>query len=561
VSGTILAYNANEQTLVEIPRTGGTYTEGIVGTPRFINPVLAYSDADRDLSSVIYAGLVTRDHDGTLVPELAESYTISEDKTTYTFTLRDGLTFHDGSTLTADDVVFTVDQAANPVIRSPLLANWDGVQVTALDPRTVEFKLPAPYSPFLENTRLGILPKHIWESLSPEEFRDSQLNTRPVGAGPYKIQNVARDKSGILTSFELTRFDKYVRGAPHIPTFVFRLYKNHDEAERAFARGVITAVQGVTPTHADEILTSDKLGKTVVLRAPLLRTFGIFFNHNKQPLFLRDEVRKALDVATPKQAVVGEILHGYGTVLNGPLPLYLLPTADESATTTTAHDDPSVETSGDSTPTKRIEQARSILEKAGWERESATSTYILKKKDSTTRLSITLSTVNNPEVMQAAERIAKSWREVGVSVEVKVFDPADILQSVIRPRRYEALLFGESIGHEVDLYAFWHSSQRNDPGLNIAQYADIEADALLEKIRAEDDPTARATLYKTFVKQIETQHEAIFIYAPDLIYLTRNTVKDIVLHPIDESSDRFDNVHEWYVETDHVWPFIERWLN
>ena len=152
VSGTLLASSARDKTLIDMPRNGGIYTEGIVGTPRFANPLLAVSGPDRDLTAVVYAGLMKRNATNELVPELAQEYSVSTDGTVYTFTLKDGLTFHDGTPLTADDVVYTIKQAANPAVRSPLYANWEGVKVEAKDARTVSFTLPEPYAPFIENT-------------------------------------------------------------------------------------------------------------------------------------------------------------------------------------------------------------------------------------------------------------------------------------------------------------------------------------------------------------------------------------------------------------------------
>jgi peptide/nickel transport system substrate-binding protein len=545
-SGTHLAYNTNKSTLVEIPREGGTYTEGIVGTPRFINPLLAISHADKDLTSIVYAGLLTRNAEGDLIPELAESYSISEDGLKYTFILRENLVFHDDTPLTADDVIFTVEQAGNASVRSPVFANWDGVQVEKVDAKTIVFTLPKPYVPFLENLTLGILPAHIWSGLTAEEFPFSQFNITPIGSGPYRVLAVDRDKSGIPSKYQLAKFENYALGEPYIHSLEFVLYNNEEEAFLAYTKGEVSAVNSVTPKRLEEFLSTDTQHTTLVHRAPFLRVFGIFFNHSKQPIFLRDEVRKALELATPKKAIVGEILRGYGTLLDSPLPLYLTKNTEDTSSTSAK------ETSTDN----QIGQARLVLENAGWKRNTETGIYALEKDKTTTPLSVSFSTVNTPELMQTAERIAQNWREVGAEVELKVFEPTDLTQSVIRPRRFDALLFGMVIGHELDLYAFWHSSQRNDPGLNIAQYADIEADSILEKIRIEQNPDVRKTLYQDFTKLVQEKNSAIFLYAPDFIYVVDDNVHNVSIHPIAETSERFDTIHTWNIETDKVWPFL-----
>jgi peptide/nickel transport system substrate-binding protein len=563
ISGTSLVYEANKRTFVEIPREGGTYTEGIVGTPRFINPLLAISHADKDLTSIVYAGLMTRDATGELTPELAESYSISEDGLVYTFTLREGLTFHDGTPLTAEDVVYTVSEAGNAAVRSPLFANWDGVQVEKGDDRTVIFTLPEPYMPFLENLTLNILPAHIWSGLTAEEFPFSQFNITPVGSGPYQVEVVARDKSGIPVKYTLTRFEDYALGSPYIRTIEFVLYNNDEEVLTAYKEGKINAINSVAPVRLEELLNSGTKVNTSVHRAPLLRVFGIFFNHNKQPVFLRDEVREALEIATPKKAIVGEILRGYGTLLDGPLPPYLTNT---TALETSEDGGAPVSIEGDSksegtekTPVNHIERAQHILEEEGWKKNEQ-GKYVLETEDETIPLIVSFTTVNTPELTQTAELIAKSWREVGAEVEVKVFEPTDLAQSVIRPRRFDTLLFGMVIGHELDLYAFWHSSQRNDPGLNIAQYADIEADSLLEKMRVEQDTNTRTTLYQNFAKLVREKNAAIFLYAPDFIYVVDDSIHNISIHPIAETSERFDTVHTWNIETDNVWAFLRKFF-
>ena len=196
-------YTLEQSLLVQIPAYGGTLTEGEIGSPRFINPLLAISDADSDLSALTYAGLMGISGNGTLVPVLAESYTVSPDSKTYTFTLRSDAKFSDGTPVTANDVVFTVQKAQDSSLKSPQYADWSGVQVAALDPRTVQFTLAKPYAPFLGLTTLGILPSHLWANVSDEEFPFSTLETNPVGAGPFKVESVSRDASGLIQSVSI----------------------------------------------------------------------------------------------------------------------------------------------------------------------------------------------------------------------------------------------------------------------------------------------------------------------------------------------------------------------
>jgi peptide/nickel transport system substrate-binding protein len=229
LSGISLLWQVNKSFLVEVPDYGGTLTEGVIGFPRFINPLLAISDTDRDLTSVIYSGQLKISHDGTLIPDLAESYTISIDGLTYTFVLKDDIYFHDGVKVTADDILFTIEKAQDANLKSPRKANWDGVQVSKIDDKTIVFTLKQAYSPFIQNTTLGILPKHIWKSASIEEFPFSQYNIKPIGSGPYKINSVVYTGSGLPGEYDLVSFNKYALGKPYITNLIVKTYKSEKE--------------------------------------------------------------------------------------------------------------------------------------------------------------------------------------------------------------------------------------------------------------------------------------------------------------------------------------------
>jgi len=170
VSSFLLLWKVNQSFLVEFPARGGQLKEGIIGSPRFINPILAMSDADRDMTSLIYSGLMKSNSKGDLVPDLAESYSISKDGLVYKFKLKDNVYFHNGEKVTTDDVEFTINETQDSALKSPKRANWDGVTVKKLNDREIEFVLKQPYSPFLENTTLGILPKKIWANFDSDQF-------------------------------------------------------------------------------------------------------------------------------------------------------------------------------------------------------------------------------------------------------------------------------------------------------------------------------------------------------------------------------------------------------
>lgn len=515
---------------VEVPARGGTYTEGLIGSPRFVNPILALSETDRDLVALIYSGLMKANSDGTLSPDIAESYRLSEDNLTYTFTIRDDALFHDGQAVTAEDVAFSVRMAQSAEIKSPRRANWEGVTAVVLDAKTISFTLKTPYAPFLENTTLGILPQTLWRGVSPDEFPFSALNTKPVGSGPYRLHSVKQNNSGIPVEYRLKAFSRGVR-VPFIDQFVFRFYQNTDALKVALNQGEISAAHSLDPAEV--------AAPIVLNEAAFGRIFGVFFNQNQNDIFLEEAVRRALDTALDKQAIIDTVIGSYGSVIDGPLPL-------EST-----REDGSVVVSAE----ERIGDAKTMLESAGWKRNEE-GIFEKKVKKETKRLSFSLATSNAPELKETAEMVARTWRALGAEVELQFFEQTDLNTEVLRPRKYDALLFGLVIGHDLDLFAFWHSSQRNDPGLNIALYASIDADKQLEQARTEYDTELRREKAVAAAKIIEDEQAAVFIYTPHFLYLIPKDIRGITLGTIVTPSDRFASVEEWYMRSARVWPFF-----
>lgn len=532
LSGITLLYQANKAFLVEVPDYGGSVTEGVVGSPRFINPLLAISDADRDLTSLVYSGLLKATADGGLRPDLAESYSISEDGLTYTFVLKDNAVFADGSTVSAEDIEFTISKAQDALLKSPRRSSWDGVRVEVIDPRTITFTLKQPYSPFIQNTTLGILPKHIWKNVDNESFPFSTFNTKPVGSGPYVVEGVTTNDAGLPVEYTLRSFKKYALGRPFIDTIVLKFYSNEKNLLNAFQNNDIESVNSISPANVGLLRTEG----TTLYTPPLPRVFGVFFNQNEAPVFVNKEVRVALDMVLDKNQMIAEVLSGYGQAIDGPL-----------------HTNKAKVMEG--TPEEQIAAARAVLEKAGWV-FNETGVYQKKTGKDTELLSFSISTSDAPELKALALSLQKRWQQLGAHVDVKIFEIGDLNQNIIRPRKYDSLLFGEVLGRDLDLYPFWHSSQRSDPGLNIALYTNSKADKILEDYRKAVDEGTK----KDYIAKLETEIRAdtpfIPLYAPYFIYITPSSIKNVTLGQPTISGERFLGVHEWYINTNNVWKFF-----
>ena len=532
-----LLWKVNQSLAVKVPAKGGSLVEGVVGTPRFINPLFAISDADRDVTALVYSGLMRATEGGVLVPDLAERYVVSKDGLQYIFTLKDEIVWHDGKPITADDIVFTIQKAQDPTLRSSKRASWDGVTVEKINDKEVKFILEQPYAPFLENTTMGILPKHIWQDIDIEQFGFSKFNFEPIGSGPYKITDIKKDKAGIPKYYDFVPFKKYALGEPYISKIRVRFYSNIDVLLEAFDDGQVESIHSISPQSAEKL----SLQGNRVENTPFPRVFGIFFNQNQAKIFTDKTVRKALNSAVDKESIVNEILYGYATIIDSPIP--------PGALGYNGH----IANNEFTSPEERVLYARELLENDGWKFDAGSNVMVKETKKEISELAFSISTSDVPELKEVANALKEQWEKIGARVDVKIFEIGSLNQNVIRPRKYDTLLFGEIVGRGSDLFAFWHSSQRLDPGLNIALYANITADKLLEDAREITSIKERTEKYKVFQDEVKNDIPAIFLYSPDFIYVLPKKIQGLKLESATTPSERFLNVANWYIETDNVW--------
>lgn len=537
----VLLIGVNNMFLVEVPASGGTLTEGVLNTPAHINPLLATgeigTEADRDLTALIYSGLLRSDGKNGFIPDLAESYNISKDELEYTFKLRPNLVWHDGKKITAADVVFTVKTAQDSRMKSPKRANWDGIGVEALDDLTVRFTLKKPYSPFLENATMGILPEHIWGTIDYNRFDTNNYNRQPIGSGPYKfdsMETTTKDGDQIPVSYTLSAFDSFALGKPHISTVNFVFYRSEEGLVQAIRAGSINAVNSISPDSAEKLRADGYR----IEHTPLPRVLAVFFNQNQQAIFASGAVRKALSLSVDKTAIIDKVLGGYGVPLDGALPPGTIGYEPSTNKSTHAED---------------LVAARALLTKDGWSFASSTNSWTKMVKKVTQTIAFDLATSEATELKDVSSELQTEWAELGVPVTVHVFATGDLKETIVRPRKFDALFFGQVLGQSGDPYPFWHSSQRLDPGLNIASYANTTVDKILDSAHTESDPAKRAALYATFNKEIAKDTPAIFMYAPEFLYVVPKEIKGFSLGTVTVPSERFLSVKDWYINTDSVW--------
>jgi peptide/nickel transport system substrate-binding protein len=326
--------------------------------------------------------------------------------------------------------------------------------------------------------------------------------------------------------------------APKIETIELHFYPTEEKLIQAFQKGVVGSVVGVDPARLGEYRID--AGTHHLERIPLPRTFAVFINQNKSPALRDVSARRALDVAVDRKALVDAVVGGYGNVLTSPVPTGF--GVNQGVTV-------EAEAVGNG-----VDAAREILKNGGWTINPETGIWEKTVDKTKVPLSFSIATVNNSSFETTAEFLRNVWQQVGAEVSVKQFEQSDLTQAVIRPRDYEALLFGTQLGRSLDFYSFWHSSQRNDPGLNIALYTNITTDSILAEMRRSTNLEGRDGAIEKFVSEVEKETPAIFLYSPELLYIFPNQVTGATFTGVGEPHERFANVSDWFIETESVWP-------
>lgn len=536
VSGSVLFIQTRNAFSKEIATSGGILREGIIGTRHFINPVLASTNADKDMTALVYSGLLRRGKNGNLSKDLAESFSVSEDGLEYTFTIRQEAIFHDGNPVTADDVIFTIEKIQNGLIRSPKNANWDGVEHIKIDEKTVVFRLKESYAPFIHNVTIGILPAHLWADIPNEQFAFTELNRNPVGSGPYKFERTETKETAPYEKHIFKSFPQFSLGKPKISEIHIFLYTEEDDLLNDLLKGHIDTAYSLS-SEKNRLLEKKGL-KINTIELP--RLFGLFFNQDRQAFFLENQIRKALSVAVDREKLLQEVLFGFGQALDGPLPISLVrfePEFRESESESDSH---------------KTDQAKEILKSAGWTKNEE-GLLEKKKNEETQVLSFTIATANVQELIDVANFLKKTYDVLGVETKIEIYETSELTQNIIRKRDFDALLFGMVVGQDADLYPFWHSSQRIDPGLNVSGYANIKTDSLLEEMRATSDSNEWSEKYQAFEKIVLEENPAVFLYAPDFTYAVSNQSIQVNLGDIDVPADRFAHIHVWTANTKRIW--------
>jgi len=477
-----------EQTSPAGPQSSGTIVIGLDDAVLSLDPADYSHRQTETVIRNLFDGLVTRTTEGQVVLEIAESYQWVDDLT-LEFVIRQGITFHNGEDLTADDVQFTFERiiAENGIdYPEPHASPRKGLagpleSVEAVDTYTAHFHFSSPWPVALQMfVHQHILPHDYFEEVGNEGFVQS-----PIGSGPFKFVSGDLNEQIVLESF-----DDYYGGAPDLPPasvaaidqLIFKVIPDAEERVEALQAGEVDIIQSV-PTYLIPVLDAD--ANVMVRTAPGTRPFWMEMNVN-QPPFDDERVRQAMNYAIDADLIVGAFLGGRGTVIPGPLSPF-----NQFA-------DHSLEPYGYD-PSRAVE----LLVEAGYRARDIS--FVIDCKEAN---------------VQYAKAVAAQLTELGMDVTVQGWDYGELKPLLLGGERAAYVGgWGDSAFDPVGHFeAKWHSRVVDSSygRGNFSTYSNASVDELIKAGEVELDPEQRHQIYDEAQQIVYQQAPAVFLFLPDV---------------------------------------------
>ena len=593
------------------PAVGGEYIEGLIGSPKNVNPLYdSARDVDSDISRLIYSSLFKRGKNGEIVNDLVDNYSLSDNGLEYTVKIKQNVKWHNSENLTADDVIFTFEAIKNIDYGSPLRGTFSNVSIEKIDDFSFKFILTEVYSNFVELLTFGILPQNLWSDIPSTNAFLNELNIKPIGSGPYKFKSLTKNKAGDIKEFTLVSNPDYYGQIPYINKIILKFYNNYNELVGALNNNEIEGISYLPHSSRSELVSQSSLNFN---NLNLSQITSIFLNTKKNSVLADVKIRQALTMFIDKNKICDEIFSGNAKTAYGPI-LPSSPSYNENINKYEYNYEEAVKilndagwltvdlkqeeisiikeiidlekqkkeqeaTTSDSTQVENEENKdqvnndlnnvlneknESMKSIENWEiKKNIVETFVLsdndligtwryKKTNDTVKpyayFTINLSTVDLEDNISVVEFIKSSWEKVGIKTFIKIINSSQVQSEIIKQKNFEALLLSQVIGSDQDIYAFWHSSQISDTGLNISEYKNKEVDKLLEEAKSSLKSEEQIEKYKKFQEVLNNDSPVIFLYFPTYNYIQNKKIKGFDFVNILNPADRLNNISGWYIK-------------
>ncbi len=458
--------------------------------------------------------------------DLAEDWDVAGDGVTWTFRLREGLTWHDGEPVTADDVRFTLELYADPAqqavnagtVQNALVGGTEYGEGTAdsisgvevVDERTIQLTTPEPNAAFLDlMTRIFILPEHSLGQIPRDQILESDWwTTNPIGTGPFQFVQYEPDQS-----IELERFDDYWRGAPRLDRLINRYFLEAGTSIIALEAGEID----FTYATADEAIRLEDNPNVTVVPGPSQVINFLNLNPNAVEAFQDTRVRQAIAYAIDREAIIEGLWQGAAE------PAYCL------------FNNPNYVPDDLNTYDYNPEMARELLAEAGWDPDT------VGEFEAITYYTDQLSS----DILVA---IQQYLADVDINIVPRNVDVPTFVNEYYEDSTFQIGYAGAGNGPDPQgSYGYFHSSQTWPTGTNAISYSNPELDALLEQGLAELDPTARAEIYQEVCRILNEEQPWIFLWVTTRYGAVSNRIGNFQYTPAPGGGRYYDAAEDWFI--------------
>ncbi len=483
---------------------GGTYTEGTIGKVSSLNPLFASTESEKTLSRLLFSTITTIDYSGHVANGLAESITTADKGRTWTMTLKPGLKWSDGEPITNEDVLFTTSLIKNSAVTSSYNSNLSGVKVSETEDGKIQFSLPTAYADFASVLNIPLIPKHVFGDTAPQNIIEHSFSTNPITSGAFTLNAI--QNSGSEKVIYLSANEKYYRGTPRLSSFAVHTYSDKASLIDALNSGAISATASIPPSDINLVTSSNIREKQTAISS------GVYAFLNSSKLSNRDlrrTIKQALDLDKIREAAPNQ------TPLDYPLTDLQIKVKDYPAT-------------------------------IAYDREAAEA-KLNPLVNSENGLTLNIVTVDSGYLPAVTNAIAEELRLYGINVNVSVYsENQEFVSSIVSKRNYDILVYSIELGAEPDIFAYYHSSQASESGLNLSNYKNTLIDDLILGARENTDTALRIAKYQSFLSYWVNDVPAIGIYQPNISYFYNKNIQTFSdNNRLITALDRFTDVNFW----------------
>ena len=478
---------------------GGTLVNAMAGEPSNLIAMVAGDSASSAIAGNIFNSLIKYDENLNYAPDLAESWKISNNQKTITFTLKKNLKWSDGLPLTSEDVLFTWKLITNPTTRTPYGSDYQLVkEASAPDALTFKITYASSYAPALDTwTALHILPKHI---LKDEDINKTFFSRKPTGSSYYKLDEWISGQQVVLKAS-----NNSTSGPPSIEKLISRIIPDTSSQFLELTADNID-LMNINPIQYQRVFPARKdLQQKIALYKELGNGYTYLgFNLKKAP-FNDIRVRQALNFAIDKDEVIKGVLLGLGESISSPYK------------PGTRWNNPNL-----SPYPYKPKKALELLSEAGF----------IKNKDGLLvkngkPLKFEIITNQNKQREMTAVLIQRRLQEIGVEVSIRVIEWASFVNRFIKTGDFDVVVLGWGLSLDPDQFNIWHSSQQGPGQFNFLGYENKKVDKLLELGRKELNPQKREKIYHQFSKYLLEDSPIVYLYAGYGLSAVHKRVKGI----------------------------------